>query len=300
MAAFAGRRGIGRSGREHSGLSFIESKPGFARAGRPVFIDGLSLNTGLWWALATTNAALLAAIVWAVVTPVGPLGAWHPLEPRTIPVPARAALFASFDPFNRDAGQAPGGSGAVTALALTLYATRSAPNGQGSAIIAGADGVQQVYRAGAEVVPGVVLARVAFDHVELTHDGAREMLYLDQSEPAPDARRLVGQSPGAAQETAGAPAAALTVEAARSGIGFAPRGEGGRVAGLEVMAQGNGQAFRAAGFQAGDVVTSVNGKQVTTAGDLALMVGALRPGSSISVTVRRGDRVLPLAIPLAQ
>ncbi|MPT22633.1 MAG: PDZ domain-containing protein [Starkeya sp.] len=52
-------------------------------------------------------------------------------------------------------------------------------------------------------------------------------------------------------------------------------------------------------FQPGDVVTAVDGKPVTGAGDGAMLAGALRPGASVSVTVRRGDRQLPLAITLA-
>ena len=88
-------------------------------------------------------------------------------------------------------------------LALTLFATRATPGGGGTAIIAGGDGLQQVYRVGAEVQPGVTLAAVAFDHVELSRNGARELLYLDQSGPAPSAQSGRG-CPGAARRRAAA------------------------------------------------------------------------------------------------
>ena len=258
------------------------------------------LHDVLWWALATLIAFLGAALFWAVITPVSPLGNWRPAAIREMSPTARAALFASIDPFNRtppaaDAAQ----QGAVTSLALTLFATRSTPGGGGSAIIAGADGVQNVYRTGAEVQPGVTLAGVAFDHVELSRNGARELLYLDQSGPAPDAQGVVAANPLAPPAGAGSAPGGVSVAGLRSGVNFGPKAEGGKTIGLEVLSSGDGTVFRAAGFQPGDVVTAVDGKPVTGPGDAATLSGALRPGASISVTVKRGDRQLPLAITLA-
>lgn len=270
----------------------------FAFADRRLTVP--SLHAVLWWALAATITGLAAAILWALVTPVSPLGAWRPASVRTMPAPARAALFASLDPFNRQAGGIPAaasGNAAVTSLALTLFGTRSTPGGQGSAIIAGADGVQNVVLVGAEVMPGVTLAEVAFDHVTLSRNGARELLYIDQSKAAPSASALVAAAPPAAGS--GGPTGPLTVDAVRSGISFAPRAEGGKVSGLEVQPAGDGNSFRAAGFQAGDVIVTVGGKPVTGAGDGAALASQLRPGSSIAVTVKRGDQTLPLAITLA-
>ncbi len=259
-----------------------------------------SFHALLWWLLAALNAAFAAAIVWALVTPLSPLGDWKPASVRLIPQPERAALFASFDPFNRTVAAAPAEGAAVTSLALTLYATRAMPGGGGSAILAGADGVQQVIRVGAEVQPGVTLAAVAFDHVVLSHGGAREMLYLDQSGPAPAAQALVAANPVREAKIARADAAEITVETVRRGIGFAPHAAGGRVTGLEVLVQGDGKTFRTAGFQPGDLVTAINGQPVRGAGDAALVASALKPGATVTVTVQRGDRQLPLAITLGQ
>lgn len=259
----------------------------------------------LWWGLATAIAGLAAALVWALVTPVSPLGGWQPVSVRVMAPSARAALFAGLDPFNRTPpGASPvssGDSGTVTSLAVTLFATRSMPGGGGSAIIAGSDGVQQVYRIGAEVQPGVTLAEIAFDHVALSRNGAKELLYLDQSRAAPSADRVVAANPVAppAGSGSGGPTGPLTLEAARRGISFGPHAEGGRVVGLEVQSNGDGIAFRGAGFQPGDIVTAVDGKPVTGAGDGALIAGAMKPGASVSVIVRRGDRQLPLSITLA-
>jgi general secretion pathway protein C len=268
-----------------------------------------SLHDVLWWVLAAIVALLGALLLWTIVTPVSPLGNWRPAEVRVMSPAARSALFASFDPFNRGAVQAAAaaGPGNVTALALTLFGIRvNAATGGGTAIIAGADGVQQVYRVGTEVMPGVTLAGVHFDHVELSHNGSKELLYLDQSKPAPSAASTIAQTPaGPVVQTAPPPPpppgpAPLTVDSVRQGISFAPRSEGGRVTGLQVSPGGDGAAFRAAGFQPGDVITSVGGRAVSGPADAAALAGQLRPGESVAVTVRRNGQQLPLAITLAR
>lgn len=273
-------------------------KPGNA-SGLPSLYT--ALNAVLWWLLAITIALLGAALFWAIITPVSPVGQWHPQGVRIISPAARAAHFASVDPFNRNAAPAAQteSAGAVTSLALTLFATRATPGGGGTAIIAGADGVQQVYRVGAEVQGGVTLTAVAFDHVELSHNGARELLYLDQSGAAPDAAKVVAANPVGAPPGVGPAGRPISVEALRSGVNFGPRAEGGRVVGLEVIASGDGSTFRAAGFQPGDIIQAIDGKPVTGAPDAATLSAALRPGASLFVTVKRGDRQLPLAITLA-
>ncbi|MGV3513248.1 MAG: type II secretion system protein N [Novosphingobium sp.] len=272
---------------------------------RRLIITGLrpgapSLHDVLWWVLAALIAGLGAALLWAIVTPVAPLGEWTPRGVRMLSPTARAALFASVDPFNRTnpAAAQTEQSGAITSLALTLFATRATPGGGGTAIIAGGDGVQQVYRVGAEVQPGVTLAAVAFDHVELSRNGAKELLYLDQSGAAPTADGVVAANPVAAPAPA-APGSGVSVAALRSGVNFGPRAEGGKVVGVEVLSSGDGSAFRAAGFQPGDVITAVDGKPIASAADAAALSGAIRAGTSVAVTVRRGDRQLPLAITLA-
>ena len=83
-------------------------------------------------------------------------------------------------------GEAAGGN--VTSLSLKLYGIQlNEASGSGSAIIAGADGVQMSYALGDEIVPGVKLKAVFFDHVLLDRGGAEESLFIDQSSPAPEA-----------------------------------------------------------------------------------------------------------------
>src|SRR3546814_7107178 len=84
-------------------------------------------------------------------------------------------------------------------------------------------------------------------------------MFLDQSPPA----TVVG--PDDVATTVAAPPSAAPAAVAQ--IGFEPRMNGGRVTGVVVQPRGSGDAFRAAGFAPGDVILSVNGRQVGSAAE---------------------------------
>ena len=213
---------------------------------------------------------------------------------------ARAALFASFDGFDRAAAGGGEASAAVTSLDLTLYGLRmNEASGGGSAIIAGSDGVQRSYAVGEEVSPGVKLVQVLFDHVVLERGGTRESLFLDQSVPA----ETVGDAPMTAAPAAGATPpptvqapGPLNADAITGGIGFAPRMENGRPTGFAVTPKGDGAVFAQAGFRAGDIVVEINGRKVSSAADAAALTAQLKPGARLSLQVERGTETLPIAI----
>jgi general secretion pathway protein C len=128
-------------------------------------------------------AVQCAGLFWAVLTPIGPVGEWKALDlMRAAPPPGPRR--GDFDPFFR---QAPGAAQApvvVTALDIRLHGiTANRATGGGSAIIGTANGQQRVYQVGEEIMPGVVLTGVAFDHITISRGGAAEQLYLDQSPP---------------------------------------------------------------------------------------------------------------------
>jgi general secretion pathway protein C len=239
-----------------------------------------------------------ARLVWALVTPLGPLGDWRPAD---IAVPGSpAALLASFDPFFRISGQQTGPA-AVTPLNVKLYGVRvDEASGRGSAIVAGPDGVQQSVAVGDEVAPGVKLVAVADDHVTLDRGGRTEALYLDQSgtPPGPPALGVVpppapGAPPGPPAPRAGPP----TLAQLRSAIVATPRLDGGRLTGLVLAPQG--PAFNAAGLEQGDVVLAINCRPVTGLGDLERAATDLRGGGTLQLTVERGGQPTSLAIPVA-
>ena len=263
----------------------------------------------------TLVATQIARLIWAIATPVGPFGDWRP-QPLAVPGPAeRQALFGGFDPFFR--GVSPAASQAavaVTPLNLTLFGvTVNQATGGGSAIIAGADGVQNSYVVGQEVEGGATLAGVAFDNVLIDRGGAREVLYLDQdrAKAAADASQAANaQAPVGAEGAMtvapgpvppppappGAPNAGLTPASLRAGIGFAPRAAGGQVTGVAVSPQGDGRIFRQAGLQPGDVIRTVNGQAIRSPADLARLQAQLAPGARLTLGVERGATVSNVAL----
>ena len=247
-------------------------------------------------ALIAALAVQGARLAWTVLTPVSPLGDWRPAA-AALPGAPRDIL-TGFDPFFRLSGEA--APGQVTSLNLKLFGTRiDEAMGRGSAIVAGADGIQKSVAVGEEVAPGVQLKAVAFDHVTLDRGGVAEDLFLDQSGPAPaGAGAAIAGSPGApASAGAGLPGGAGAQ--LRTEIGFTPRLEGGRLSGLIVRPQGSGTLFRNAGLREGDVVTSIGGRPVTGPADVERIAADFAGGGNVPVVVERGTQTLALSIPLA-
>ncbi|MFN3945441.1 MAG: type II secretion system protein N [Allosphingosinicella sp.] len=239
--------------------------------------------------LLTLLAYQCARLLWALVTPIGPVGDWKAAS--RIGPPATAAL-GDFDPFFRLSGAA--GPAVVTSLDLKLYGVREdRASGRGSAIIGSADGAQSSYAVGDEIMPGVTLAAVGFDHVTISRGGVLEQIYLDQSPEA----EVVATEPAAAPATdLAAPPAQAEAAPAPGGrpINFRPRQSGGRVTGILVAPGGDGSAFRAAGFQPGDVIVAVNGRRIESADQLR----ALGAGGELNILVERAGTAVPLRVRL--
>lgn len=245
-------------------------------------------------ALLAGLAVQSARLMWTIVTPVTPLGAWVPTGPA---IPADpAGVIAGFDPFFRVSGAATAqGPAAVTSLQLTLFGTRiDAATGRGSAIIAGPNGVQKAISVGEEVAPGVVLKAVAFDHVTLDRGGATEDLFLDQSSGTGAA--VAPPAPGAAPSTGPAVDGGGTVSIAqlRADTSAIPRIEGGRITGLTLRGQG-GSAFRNAGLRDGDVIVAIGSRAVSGPADLDRLTREAASGT-LALTIERGGQSLPLTI----
>jgi general secretion pathway protein C len=258
-------------------------------------------------ALLVLIAVQAARLLWILVTPVGPVGEWK--ASGSLVLPDGDAALREFDPFFRLSGAA--APAIVTSLSLKLYGvTEDRATGRGSAIIALPDGTQRSFAVGEEIMPGVVLAEVGFDNVAIDRAGAREQIFLDQSEPAqtaagapPSAPATVPgqpQSPPAQAQIAPPTPSAAAASPSGPPIRFQPRMTGGRVDGIMVSPGGSdgGAAFRSAGFVPGDVIVSVNGQRVTsteqaraliraTGGEAILMVD--RGGQAVSMRMRTGQ-----------
>jgi general secretion pathway protein C len=240
-----------------------------------------------------------ARLVWTVVTPVTPLGEWRPAG---VSLPASPAdVLRGFDPFYRISGAATaGGPAVVTSLQLKLYGTRiDEAMGRGSAILAGPDGVQKSVAVGEEIMPGVILREVAFDHVSIERGGAREDLFLDQSGGGAPATPVSGSNTTSAASTDASASSGITVQQFQSDVGFVPRVEGGRINGLVVRPQGSGAAFRAAGLREGDIVTQIGGRPVQGPADIERLATQFSGGGLMALTVDRGGQTLPLSVQVA-
>jgi general secretion pathway protein C len=252
-------------------------------------------------ALAALLLVQLVRFAFAVLTPVSPVGDWQSPRPTEVSAAAQAALFARFDPFFRQQSAETADSAAITALPLQLFGVRSnAATGGGSAIIAGEDGVQNSIGVGEEIQPGVRLVGVFFDHVMIERNGARELLYLDQA-TSPAAPASPATPPGTdadapAPPAASPPAAPLNPASVRAGVAFAPRSAGNRITGITVSPQGDGSTFSALGLRQGDVIRTINGRPIASAGDIAAFQSQLQPGARLSIEVERGADVAPIAI----
>ena len=236
--------------------------------------------------------------IWAVTTPVSPLGDWRIAQPGVPGSPA--AILRGFDPFFRTSNTGNSGQPVVTALQLKLFGTRTNDaSGLGSAIIVGPDGLQKSVGVGEEIVPGATLKAVAFDHVTIDRGGVSEELYIDQSgggtndTPPPDRAEA---APGAPPAPPAPGSAGVTAAQLKSDIAFIPRIDGGRITGLVVRPQGAAAAFKAVGLKEGDVITAAGGRPITGPADIDRMIAGLTPGTNLSITVERGADVLPLAV----
>ena len=159
---------------------------------------GLRAGSIVFLALVALVALQSAKLIWAVVTPVGPLGTAPTNTIRTV------SFSGDFDPFFRLAG--PAISTSVTSLPLKLFGTRrDSATGQGAAIIATPDGVQSSFAVGEVIMPGVKLFAVGNDDVTIDRGGAKEKLFLDQSVPAPVAQPNAATSAPSSQALIAAP-----------------------------------------------------------------------------------------------
>lgn len=196
---------------------------------------------------------------------------------------ADRAVLARFDPFL--------GQGAVaettSAGGWTLHGVRSGGGGFDTAILAGDDGRQQLYRVGEVLAPGVMLHTVAADHVLLSRGGGVSRVDFPEASSPPAAAAPAPIAPaGPAASTGG------RVSPARfsADVAMSPRLRDGRVNGVTVQPRGQGASLQAAGLRAGDVIVSVNGTPIDSAERAADLALELQAGSSAEITYEREGR----------
>lgn len=251
-------------------------------------VNARSLVAAAQVLLALVLAFAAARLVWALLVPIGPVGA-----PPPPPLAARsdAGVLGRFDPFFQMLDG--GGPTVVSDLAIDLYGTRvDNVSGRGSAII-GVDGTQRSFLVGEEIMPGVTLHSVAFDSVTVSRGGALEQLFLDQSVPA----RPVSPAAPPAADT---PAVQIPLERVGREITGELVRSGGEVQGLALKPIGSGGLFNEIGLKTGDVLLSANGVRIdseTSPGSIANLIG----DSDVAVLeIRRGAEVQTVTFGIVQ
>lgn len=250
------------------------------------------------WLVALLFAGLAiqsARLLWALVTPVTPIGDWRPASVTPMSPEAQAAILASVNPFDR---AAPGTATASLPTDLKLYGVRAAAGAlRGGAIIQLPDGTQISVSEGEEVMPGITLVAVGFDFADVMREGGRQRLFLDPDK-APE---TVGATGTATTTAAAAPTAApsgLSATQVRAAVSLSPRTGASGMTGIVVAPGANAADFARTGLQSGDVIVSVNGATISAAQDLAQLQQSLAPGASLSLVVERGGQRVPLTINL--
>lgn len=240
--------------------------------------------------IAVLLAVQAARIVWAAISPLGPLGS--PAPAVAAPVGVDLAVLARFDPFHRGAPDVLGAAPPEAANGLRLYGVR-ANGASGSAIIAAADGKQAAFALGDTVSPGVTLQAVASDHVVLASGGRRTSLFFPRPTPAAAAGPYA--PPPSASPVQAAPAAASLPPFLQ------PRVEDGRVNGLSVLPGApGGEMMRDAGIQPGDVLLSVNGTSLSTPEKAAELGSQLAHADGAVVQYERGGQVRSATLKMAR
>ncbi|QLC21281.1 type II secretory pathway component PulC [Parasphingopyxis sp. CP4] len=248
--------------------------------------------------LISVLAVQCARLVWAIATPVGPVGDWRgDAGVPTLSAPDMA-LLETFDPFFRLEGNA---RVVVTDLDLRLFGIRmDEASGRGSAIIALPNGEQDSFSVGDEIVPGVTLEAVDFDFVSISRNGSSEQIFLDQSgstaSPTPQATAPSAASPPTrstvSQRINRPTAQRITPSALAAGTQISPRREGNRLTGIVLQPSGeSADALRAAGFEPGDVIVSINGERVQDMGQAVSFANNLGTGDRFVQVERNGETI---------
>lgn len=229
-------------------------------------------------------------LVWIVVDPKAPSMA--PLAQAPIK-PADLNVFQRFDAFFRTGGLSSLAdvTNADTAQ-LRLFGVRSGGAGDGSAIIGLADGRQVSVGVGEEVEPGLVLKEVGQDYVTLARGLSISRLVFSEvpvgaPPPPPPGEQVVG--PAAPASAPSAPAAAVDPSRLMAQASLRPRMQGMAIKGFTVS--GSGDQLAAAGLQAGDVILSVNGNELTGLDRIAALRGQLANSANAEVRFERAGQV---------
>ena len=248
-----------------------------------------TLRSAVELTLVLLLAVQAARLTWVLLAPLPPAP-----QPRPDAIASTPAPPVTTDFFFRDAGGIVPPPGAASAL-YTVYSVRTGVLA-GSAILAGADGLQVAYRIGDVLPDGSVLESVQATGVVVRSGATRREIALAEGPPGAvpavattlSGAGLPGANPSGAILPGAIPAASTAIDAKQllQQIGLRPHTDGGRVSGYELQSRGDGALMRQAGLQAGDILQAVDGNALTPE-RLGELEQTLTTRGSVALTVLR-------------
>lgn len=206
-------------------------------------------------------AAQCAALAYAIIAPIGPIGAPAAIARASGEALIDAAALTRFDPFFRSLAVAESGAPDPSAMGLKLFAARSGGADGGGAIIEIPGRGQRAFSIGETVVPGLALKAVGAGVVTLERDGQTfDLRFPEGGAPAP----RVAEADQSA-ETGDATlrlATSLDPLALIGELALQARVEDGEVTGYTLREGPIGPALARLGLQAGDVLIEVNNRRL--------------------------------------
>lgn len=250
------------------------------------------------------TAALLCVLAWMLAGMI-----WTLLTPAQRP--AAAAVREGANDWERaralfgDEAAAPTQAAAVNTSGIRLRGVYAVDGKTLSAAVVNTGGKRDLtVRIGEEIEKGVTLAAVEADYIEISRGGARERIELD--------RRVVAQRGGSGGVGGAANIRGFRLNVAKTGpnnyslsrselnntlqdpnqLAYTGRIGTGSGGGVRIDSAPTGSLPQKLGLMEGDVIRSLNGQPVNSAGDLARLYGQFGTLSSLRADVMRGGQMM--------
>lgn len=196
-----------------------------------------------------------------------------------------------------------------TGLNLKLWGTIQSTDGDSCAIIEDSSSKsQQLYKIG-DKIKNSTIKMILREKVVLTVDGVDEILQMEKIDRASGTSK--GFSSGRGNSGPGnqrnIPIDRREVESAMGDINnlmrqisVKPHISDGKPDGIAVASVQPNSIFKKAGLQSGDVILSIDGKEIKTFEDVMGMYESLKTSSRIEMQVKRGDTPVSLVYNLSE
>lgn len=274
---------------------------------------GPYLPTAVTVLLVILIAHALAQLTWVVLTPapmaVTPTASPSRTGPATQPAtPDHARRIAAVHLFGEPPALAPAQNALAapeTKLNLTLRGVFATGDADGVAIIARGSGQAELFTIGDAIPGGATLRDVLPDRVILERNQQLETLRMPEDggsvidfDTAPPAAGRGTVTPAAATA---ASLQQFRAEAIRNPrmlgevVSIQPAQEAGQLIGYRLTPKGDPQLFNALGLQAGDIITQVNGVDLTDQRNGARVLRDLMKAEYVEAVIRRDGQDIYIA-----